>query len=74
MPLPDNPPDSDADHRRYHTLKGDLSRKVVLTSGVSEAVKKALETAESKDMILVTGSLFVVGEAREAFKRCLKAV
>ncbi|MCU0666356.1 MAG: bifunctional folylpolyglutamate synthase/dihydrofolate synthase [Candidatus Omnitrophica bacterium] len=35
------------------------------TSGVKEALCLAKEEAKEKDLILVTGSLFVVGEARE---------
>lgn len=40
---------------------------VVLTSNVSEAVNTAVSLAGPNDLILVTGSLFVVGEARENF-------
>ena len=39
--------------------------KIHLTKNVKEAIEKAREIAEAKDLILVTGSLFVVGEARE---------
>lgn len=40
-------------------------KKVVMTSSVKEAVKKAVAGADRADLILITGSLFVVGEARE---------
>ena len=36
-------------------------------SGVREALQRALKMAQVKDLILVTGSLFVVGEARDFF-------
>ena len=36
------------------------------SEGVDEAVKKALEEAGESDLVLVTGSLFVAAEAREA--------
>ena len=39
-----------------------------LTAGVREALQLALKKAEAKDLILVTGSLFVVGEARKILK------
>ncbi|HPM43657.1 MAG TPA: cyanophycin synthetase, partial [Candidatus Omnitrophota bacterium] len=39
------------------------------TGSVSEAVARALDMAREEDMILVTGSLFVVGEARALLVR-----
>lgn len=39
-------------------------KKVVLTTNVKEAMESALALADPDDLILVTGSLFVVGEAR----------
>ncbi len=44
---------------------GDHSMETVLTSGVEEAVLKARRNAGAKDAILITGSLFIVGEARK---------
>ena len=41
------------------------TKDVVLTANVKEALDKAYSKANSEDLILVTGSLFVVGEARE---------
>ncbi|MDO8747551.1 MAG: folylpolyglutamate synthase/dihydrofolate synthase family protein [Candidatus Omnitrophota bacterium] len=41
--------------------------KPSLTAGVREALHLALKIAEAKDLLLVTGSLFVVGEARDFF-------
>ena len=37
---------------------------VMLTGSVEEAVRKALASAGTEDMVLITGSLFVEGEAR----------
>jgi dihydrofolate synthase/folylpolyglutamate synthase len=39
-------------------------KKIYLTAGVKEAKAKALELAGGQDLVLVTGSLFVVGEFR----------
>jgi len=36
--------------------------------GIDEAVRKALKLANKKDLILVTGSLFVVGDAMKRFQ------
>lgn len=44
----------------------------ICTSGVPEALQLALKKAEAKDLILVTGSLFVVGEARDCLTRILR--
>ncbi|MDD5422874.1 MAG: cyanophycin synthetase, partial [Candidatus Omnitrophica bacterium] len=41
------------------------SKNSVVTSNVEEAVKQAKSKAGTEDLILITGSLFVVGEARE---------
>lgn len=40
-------------------------REVIITSNVEEAIDSALSTANEDDLVLITGSLFVVGEARE---------
>ncbi|MDP3142893.1 MAG: folylpolyglutamate synthase/dihydrofolate synthase family protein [Candidatus Omnitrophota bacterium] len=39
-------------------------KKISLTSNVGEAMSLAFDKAQKSDLILVTGSLFVVGEAR----------
>jgi len=44
-------------------------KKAVPVTGVREAAKLALRIAQKDDLIVFTGSLFVVGEAREFFKR-----
>lgn len=43
-----------------------FKRKLYLTKSVKEAKLLAIELAHKKDLILVTGSLFVVGEFRSA--------
>lgn len=47
---------------------------IELTLDVASALDKAISKAGHQDLILVTGSLFIVGEARESFKKCLKTV
>ena len=47
-------------------LAGYFKRKIHLTSGVKEARLLARSLAGKEDLILVTGSLFVVGEFRDA--------
>jgi dihydrofolate synthase/folylpolyglutamate synthase len=42
-----------------------FSQEVNVTKNVSEAIKHAKNITNKKDMILVTGSLFTVGEARD---------
>jgi folylpolyglutamate synthase/dihydropteroate synthase len=39
-----------------------------VTQDVDSAVKKALDVSGRDDVILITGSLFVVGEARKIIK------
>ncbi|MDD5409782.1 MAG: bifunctional folylpolyglutamate synthase/dihydrofolate synthase [Candidatus Omnitrophica bacterium] len=46
----------------------DKEKEVFVTAGVKEAKMLALEIASSADLILVTGSLFVVGEFRDAYR------
>jgi dihydrofolate synthase/folylpolyglutamate synthase len=53
-----------------HKIKGYIAAKDVhVALNVDDALKKAEETALKEDMVLVTGSLFVVGEARAYFSR-----
>jgi dihydrofolate synthase/folylpolyglutamate synthase len=42
-------------------------KEAVTTSNVKEALNHAIKNSDPDDLILVTGSLFVVGEAREIF-------
>ncbi|MDP2929292.1 MAG: cyanophycin synthetase, partial [Candidatus Omnitrophota bacterium] len=46
-------------------------KNIVITSSIDEALKKAKLTAETGDLILVTGSLFIVGEAKGYYKECV---
>ena len=41
-------------------------KEVIMTNSVKAALKKAQALANSKDMILVTGSFFVIGEIKES--------
>ncbi|MDD5431704.1 MAG: bifunctional folylpolyglutamate synthase/dihydrofolate synthase [Candidatus Omnitrophica bacterium] len=43
------------------------NKKILLSDSVKEAVKLAITQAKNNDLILITGSLFVVGEARELY-------
>lgn len=47
----------------------DYQKKSVATFNVEEALELALRQARPEDLILVTGSLFVVGEALEALRK-----
>jgi dihydrofolate synthase/folylpolyglutamate synthase len=50
-------------------LKSNFSPKsTFITQGVKEARKLAYQMAGKKDLVLVTGSLFIVGEFRNAKK------
>jgi dihydrofolate synthase/folylpolyglutamate synthase len=45
------------------------SEKIILTETVNEAIKKAREISKNENLILVTGSLYLVGEAQEILQR-----
>ena len=47
-------------------IKEFVTKKCVITQTVPEALAKALQTAGPGDLVLVTGSFFVIGEAKEA--------
>lgn len=49
-------------------------KNIILTSNVQTALNEALSRADKDDLVLVTGSLFVVGEAKGAkrLEKCLK--
>lgn len=44
-------------------------KKFLIIENVKDAVRKALSLSDKKDLILVTGSVFTVGEARELWKK-----
>ncbi len=47
------------------------SKEVKITSTVKEALELSRSILEKTDIILVTGSLFVVGEAKN-YEKCVK--
>ncbi len=49
-------------------MKNDV-KDVILTGNTEEALSRALSVASPDDLILVTGSLFIVGEVREHCQR-----
>ena len=53
--------------KKYFPAK---EKEIFITAGVKEAKVLALKIASLQDLILVTGSLFVVGEFRDVY-RCL---
>ena len=46
-----------------------LTKNIDIIPDVEKAVKHAVETTPSKDVICIAGSLYVVGEAKEAFEK-----
>lgn len=46
-------------------------RRSMVTQNVKEAIDRAVSYAKEENMILVTGSLFIVGEAKEHCPECL---
>ncbi|MDP1854289.1 MAG: folylpolyglutamate synthase/dihydrofolate synthase family protein [Candidatus Omnitrophota bacterium] len=61
-----SPRAAEAEHIKLQAASCKLQAEIYLTKDVREAIEKAKEIADRKDLILVTGSLFVVGEARQA--------
>jgi len=47
---------------------------MVLTGSTEEALGRALSMARPEDLVLITGSLFIVGEVKEYYQRCVKRV
>lgn len=62
----DNPRASRPEDLRRYFSGG--KREIFITSGVKEAGRLAAKLAGEDDLILVTGSLFVVGEFRDAYR------
>jgi dihydrofolate synthase/folylpolyglutamate synthase len=48
-------------------IKNKSLKKYVLTNSVSKAISKAVDISNKDDLIVITGSLFTVGEALEFF-------
>lgn len=63
-----NPRAAEAADIKLQAASCRLQAKIYLTNNIEEAMNKAKEIAGGKDLILVTGSLFVVGEARNAMQ------
>jgi dihydrofolate synthase/folylpolyglutamate synthase len=59
-----------APERLYATAK-EIGSDVIIISDVAQAVKQAIETAGPNAVICIAGSLYVVGEAKEAFEKGL---
>jgi folylpolyglutamate synthase/dihydropteroate synthase len=53
---------------RAEEMEEVVGSRAIKTNNVKEAIKKALRSAGKKDLILVTGSLFVVGQVRSFIK------
>jgi len=51
--------------KKYFPAEG---KEIFITVGVKEAKNLALKIAKAEDLILVTGSLFVVGEFRDVYR------
>ncbi len=49
-------------------------KDIVLTYNTEEALKKALSIASPEDLVLITGSLFIIGEVKEHCQRCVNTV
>jgi dihydrofolate synthase/folylpolyglutamate synthase len=56
------------DPKKIASLMG-ACRESIATESVDEAMDLALSSAGNNDLVLVTGSLFVVGEARERYAK-----
>jgi len=54
-----------ADPELLSAMVEEYSKDFIIIDDVKDAVREALSRANKKDMILITGSLFTVGEARE---------
>jgi len=52
--------------KEYFSSKG---KEIFITAGLKEAKEIALRVASEEDLILVTGSLFVVGEFRDDYRQ-----
>jgi dihydrofolate synthase/folylpolyglutamate synthase len=60
----ENPRSAAAEKLREYVPQNFPTEKVFVTDSVSEAIKKAREITAPEDLICVTGSLYLVGEAK----------
>lgn len=65
----DNPRAAEPEYIRRQFSALGFNKEVSLTNSVQEAIKLTRIKAEKDDLVLVTGSLFVVGEARTLLVR-----
>lgn len=65
---PDNPRSMEIDDLKNYVPPGFENKNLFLTETVSETLKIAKNISSEKDLILVTGSLYLVGEAQEMLK------
>jgi dihydrofolate synthase/folylpolyglutamate synthase len=42
---------------------------IVVRENLKEAIKKAKQEAQAEDLVLITGSLYLIGEAREILQK-----
>jgi dihydrofolate synthase/folylpolyglutamate synthase len=49
-------------------------KDMILTYDTEEALARALSMANPEDLVLITGSLFIVGEVKEHYSGCVKTV
>ncbi|MEK6714655.1 MAG: folylpolyglutamate synthase/dihydrofolate synthase family protein [Candidatus Omnitrophota bacterium] len=64
-----NPRAAEPEHIRVQGSGLRVKEKIHLTENVEEAIQKAEELTSKEDLILITGSLFVVAEAREVLQK-----
>ncbi len=57
--------------QRLYALARKIISDVTIMPGVAAAVRKAVETARPDEVICIAGSLYVVGEAKEAIEKGL---
>jgi dihydrofolate synthase/folylpolyglutamate synthase len=59
------------DPRRLYPIAQKIISEVSIVNDVADAFRQAIETAASDEVICVAGSLYVVGEAKEAIEKGL---
>jgi dihydrofolate synthase / folylpolyglutamate synthase len=52
----------------------DSAKEIILEPDTGEALSASLSMASPEDLILVTGSLFIVGEVKEHYQKCANTV
>ena len=57
------------DPKELATMISEYKKKAIVTSDVNEALDIALKSKDKKTLICVTGSIFLVGEARERWHK-----